>query len=1071
MSKLKIFLGYADDASSQIQILKKGLKEKVNKYLQEDLPESSNNFSHCEFFEWKKNASSCVGGQKDKINPHIKNADICIFTFFQRIGETTKEEVLESKKSSKYIICLFPDKKTLNDSLFDLSEDEEFKIRTNITNYKKSLTENWNEKNSQSITPSSEYNDKTLVDIAFEKVKKIIQELLDKDKKNEELSQSSNTKNIIEEIKIPSICVFVPFPLNYNIDYELRHIRDSFKKYKVNLSIKTLNEDNLIYAEDYDYNFIFSKTNEKKIIIEDEYFIKKSIDLEELEEFINTNNTLLFLDKEIENSNFNIKIIPNSSKIKQILPHTLKKDYNFQKGNYNLEGYLSPLADEIDERNLKNFVGRNTDIEIIIKKILDIKNEKNILTIKGSGGIGKTTLISKIAVEFSKRNIFKDGIKFLQCEFIKNYEEFENKISFAFDMNNAINLKEQIKEQIEEDEERLIILDNIETILHIEDTEKIKKFINFISKYAIIVITSREKLNEEIEEVYDLRDFTTDEAEELFLKEYPIKNYDRKFLRVSILEEMLDNNPLAIKIVSNNIPKGKNLKNLKEDLNKSFFSVTNTEMENIFDKESDLNIKRTKSLFHSINYSYLKLSAKEKLAIELLSLFPDGINLENFKGFYNQKIDSNLKNKEKTKKLKEISDIKKNSFSDKDLKCLEDKSLIIVNNQNINLQSIIGRFASFKLRKRDNTELIEYYKKAFMYNDFIVFLLEKKSLKENIRISLFERNKNNLLKSLDYIRFLDVDNDLIEYIDDLCDFFADTSPNKEIFQRLEILKNHFKENIKFKELINSIILILNYYYYDFEEVFNTICKDYPFEEIKNKWNSYSKIELLTNSNILSIYQLEGLQYDSLKLLLSRKSGNSFSSFQIGNYKFYKSFFNTYYSDKFTDLEFQLNIEEINIREIKDYIESINKNQIIEKVQVSYLLIKASPSELKLKDIKKLTVSNPYTEGLKLLMLAIKSESLDKKEAYEKALEKLFHIKYYYVEGILLYCKYLKNKDKDYVIWFKKGKELAKKYYYRYLLHCFICLDSNEEKQYNEDDYPLPEKLDYSKVYPELKFKG
>lgn len=35
----------------------------------------------------------------------------------------------------------------------------------------------------------------------------------------------------------------------------------------------------------------------------------------------------------------------------------------------------------------------------------------------------------------------KDGIKFVQCEFIKDYEDFEHKISMAFDMTNAINFK------------------------------------------------------------------------------------------------------------------------------------------------------------------------------------------------------------------------------------------------------------------------------------------------------------------------------------------------------------------------------------------------------------------------------------------------------------------------------------------------------------------------------------------------------------------------------------------------------------------------------------------------------
>jgi len=84
--------------------------------------------------------------------------------------------------------------------------------------------------------------------------------------------------------------------------------------------------------------------------------------------------------------------------------------------------------------------------------------------------------------------------------------------------------------------------------------------------------------------------------------------------------------------------------------------------------------------------------------------------------------------------------------------------------------------------------------------------------------------------------------------------------------------------------------------------------------------------------------------------------------------------------------------------------------------------------------------------------------------FEEAIKKLYHIRYYHVEAILLYCEYLKNiKDEDYLKWFVEGKELAQKHYYRYLLHQFNCLNSGVYTDYDEDDYPLPEKLDYSSL--------
>ena len=139
--------------------------------------------------------------------------------------------------------------------------------------------------------------------------------------------------------------------------------------------------------------------------------------------------------------------------------------------------------------------------------------------------------------------------------------------------------------------------------------------------------------------------------------------------------------------------------------------------------------------------------------------------------------------------------------------------------------------------------------------------------------------------------------------------------------------------------------------------------------------------------------------------------------------------------------------------------------------MTYTLLKADKSEVSLKDINKLIITNPFTDGLKTLMLAIKSEKETSKEMYEKAIEKLYHIKYYYVEAILLYSEHLKNiKDDDFEIWLKKGQELSSKHCYRYLLHRFNCLENNVSSEYNEDDYPLPDKLDYTEILKKYKYK-
>lgn len=178
MSKeFKIFLGYADDAFDIVDRIKRELKAKIDVYIQKEINPISEKFSHCEFFEWKEDASNAIGGQTEKINSNISNSNLCIFTFHKRIGETTKKEVELAKDSSIHTICLFPDKNTLNTILENLSDDEDIEIRSSQNEYKKSLTEDWNQpENSKSITPTESYNNDNVIEITFEKVKKVIQE-------------------------------------------------------------------------------------------------------------------------------------------------------------------------------------------------------------------------------------------------------------------------------------------------------------------------------------------------------------------------------------------------------------------------------------------------------------------------------------------------------------------------------------------------------------------------------------------------------------------------------------------------------------------------------------------------------------------------------------------------------------------------------------------------------------------------------------------------------------------------------------------------------------------------------
>ncbi|MGZ4997501.1 MAG: hypothetical protein ACXV8J_06680 [Methylobacter sp.] len=278
--------------------------------------------------------------------------------------------------------------------------------------------------------------------------------------------------------------------------------------------------------------------------------------------------------------------------------------------------------------------------------------------------MGKTTIIKKLTVALAERGYFAGGINFVDGEFITDCQQFKNKVASSFNLEQAEDAEQHLREH-HDHQPRLIIIDNLETLLYLDDTQQIKAFLSFISDYATLVVTLRETLQIEGEVVYEMRQFTTDEAFELFIsgiEQRKIAADEVELLRQDILENLLNNNPLAIRLITGNMPKGKSLLALKEELETNLFSkVSETELE-LFDDKSDLNIARKKSIYASILYSYHHLTEEEKKAIELLSLFPDGIELETFKRLSSEQ--------------KKNASPRKSMITDRVIRSLENKSML-----------------------------------------------------------------------------------------------------------------------------------------------------------------------------------------------------------------------------------------------------------------------------------------------------------------------------------------------------------------------------------------------------------
>lgn len=891
---------------------------------------------------------------------------------------------------------------------------------------------------------------------------------------NETIDTSVST----EKSKI-KIALLLASPIDNPYEFSFNDLIKNFAKFNVSIDCYYFSLDVIRELEGYEYFIVFSKVFKNKLCAEDEYFKSNFITLTDLEDNVyceNLKGIFCFVndDIELENTLSYPFIICRQDryKLKDVIFKLFRRyDYkyitsslkyiNLEKlepislcqGEASIVNFKTNMPNSIDTKALAEFVGRNSDLESIIRRIFSLRSKGQILTIKGSGGIGKTTIAQKCAYEFSKRGFFSHGIYFIDLEHIENYKQFEHKLAQCFGLDNSINFLDHVKLN-NLYKNNLIILDNFETLLYIEDYLEIQELLRFISDYSTIVLTSREIVfpDSQIEDIYTLRDFTTDEAVELFCKKYTykIEKEEMQCLKSDIIETLLNKNPLAIKIVTSNLPKGKNIKVLKEELERDFFNNLNGYADDIYIKDCDENIEKSKSLYQSINYSYKKLNDKEKLAFQLLSLFPDGIYIENFKRFFK----SCSKN------------LSLNPIRDADLKSLDNKSLVDLINGNIKLQSIIRRFAEYIFNQRLEEDKVIFFKEAFNYNSFLFDLIKEiNEKKRRLSYQLFDDQINNLFKCLDYIsKFEDPQIDKLsklDYIDDLATYSYHNNCIDRFIQALSQLEGYF-DNIADGTLLFNIIKINAYYYWgDFETSFKKLNEEISFNDfnyITNKNNPFRSI--ITSA--FHLYFYEGSSFEFSKWMINNKIFNpevyNLCVFELGKYKNVISLIG---EKDFFDFEIYFNQGNLNRETLVNYINNIYPKDHIEKMQIHYL--KSKIEKLDRETINSLVVTNPYTLGLQNIMYAFIEEDQEIViEYYMKALKNLEHIKYYYVECIYYFSSFLNSIDHiDYQSWVYKGHNLAKEYNYGFLIYKFELLLNITTDTYNEDNYPLPEELNFS----------
>lgn len=862
----------------------------------------------------------------------------------------------------------------------------------------------------------------------------------------------------------PSICILYPYSIDRKLDYNPLEIANSFKKYDVTVDIEYLSIENVRELKPYDYILIFSHSLKNKLLIEDDFIKSKYISLSEIEDNIDNSNLkhisvfyygdYLTIDKTLSLPHILINV--EKGKIKEILKNYIFKLFNkcnieivknsfdcthsdfhidkLKSGRFSLNSFKPIISKYIDQKLLTKFIGRKTDLENIIRKIIENEFNTNLLTIKGSGGIGKTTIICKAAIELANRKKFINGIHFVSCQSVKTIDKFYYQISECFNLTNSTELLEQIKDNIS-DKSRLIILDNFETLLNTPDVKSVIDLVSFITDYSTVVVTSRQLLDLEFEDVYELRNFTTEEGVLLFKSYYPnVKSDQDKILKEEIIERILNNNPLAIKLIAKGLVKSKDLFQLKEELEDNVFK--DEDIDKIFENPEDRNIEKSNSLFQSINYSYKILSEKEKFTFELLSLFPDGIHLSNFKSF--------IKQSKRNKLL----------IGEKEIKSLDNKSLLENSNAFLKLQSIISRFTDFQFSKRPESVRKDFYTTAYDYNNFFIKILGSNKFKRNLALTIQNENSNNYLKMVDHLELIETTKEeKLLFINNTSKIFRNTNQSKEIFRRANHFYRYFEEHKDAKLFLDTMLLLLKFWTLEFKQSFNELKKIVPLENIDDTFYE-SKIQKQIVHNASLLYANMGYDAEIIQHRLNIKKSDLY---------IVDEFFKIGYIEETKDIKLDLSQifyfenkqirNKLTVEEIDKYLLTCHPKDIVEIMQITYVKLKYFGGIVE-NDIKKMVETNPYTKGIKKIMYAIIENEAEKKKSYfEEAIDLLKDIRYYYVDSIILFCQFLKEtNDSDFSFWLEEGLKTAKNHKFRYLLHVLNILKTGIDEEYLQENY-------------------
>ncbi len=154
------------------------------------------------------------------------------------------------------------------------------------------------------------------------------------------------------------------------------------------------------------------------------------------------------------------------------------------------------------------FVGREVELEQLSQRLTE--RSYRLISLVGPGGIGKTRLAIQAAR--AQRDAFRDGVYFVPLEGVQKATEIPAAIAEAMGITFMASSESPQTEiiQLLQGKQLLLVIDNLEHVID-EGADLLLELIRSAPD-IVLLVTSRERLNSQVEDLFRLRGLPYPEA-------------------------------------------------------------------------------------------------------------------------------------------------------------------------------------------------------------------------------------------------------------------------------------------------------------------------------------------------------------------------------------------------------------------------------------------------------------------------------------------------------------------------------------------------------------------------------